>query len=219
MDGHGFKNNYPEEILTFLWRALGYGEIQPGTDWEATPAQGRMVTFDNTEFYPTEVWNNSDQLLGREDGYIYIPNQCDGAGSSNCRLHFVLHGCGGWPRGYMNKGYQDLAITNNLIIVWPDTRCWDNHGQISEGEAYKTNDGTVHRAFQAMIERLTEESGPEPEPSCQTWIDLIQDAQASVASVVSYLAGDAETWTNFDASQLDNVPSACNLSQSLTALR
>ena len=60
MDGHGFKNNYPEEILTFLWRALGYGEIQPGTDWEATPAQGRMVTFDNTEFYPTEVWNNSD---------------------------------------------------------------------------------------------------------------------------------------------------------------
>ena len=70
-----------------------------------------------------------------------------------------------------------------------------------------------------MIERLTEESGPEPEPSCQTWVDLIQDAQASIASVVSYLAGDAETWINFDASQLDNVPSACNLAESLTALR
>ena len=102
-------------------------------------------------------WANDMNFKGRKKGYIYIPNQCQGEGSANCRLHFVLHGCDSSPAYLQNKGYENYAITNDFIVVWPDTRCWDMWGQISPGDTYKTNDGLVHKALNQMIERLTAE--------------------------------------------------------------
>ena len=82
----------------------------------------------------------------------------------------------------MNKGYEDFAITNNIIIVWPDTRCW---GEIAEGYDINTNDGLLQTAFRGMIDRLTTPT----EISCQTYVDLIDEAQTSVTSVIDFLAG------------------------------
>jgi hypothetical protein len=31
-EGHAFKNTYPEDILSFLWDALDYGELQEAGD-------------------------------------------------------------------------------------------------------------------------------------------------------------------------------------------
>ena len=93
-DGHGFKATYAEEYLTFLWGALGYGQLQPRGDWKAEPAPGTLLTFDQKEFFPETLdWQTNENLMGRENGYVYVPNQCQGQGSQNCRLHFVLHGC------------------------------------------------------------------------------------------------------------------------------
>ena len=106
-----------------------------------------MLEFDQREFYPTVDFENNRHFKNRETGYLYIPNQCEGDGSVDCRVHFVLHGCGGSPTYMQNKGYEDYAITNNIIVVWPSTRCWDMFGQISQDDSYKTNDSIVHRAF------------------------------------------------------------------------
>ena len=60
---------------------------------------------------------------------------------------------------------------------------------------------------------------PEPEPNptpidpiCRPYIYLIELAQNSVTSVRDYLAGNRADWLEFDASQLNDVPSECNLS-------
>ena len=100
-------------------------------------------------------------------------------------MHFVLHGCGGNPKGFALKGYNDLAITNDIIMIYPDTKCWDNHGQI-DPENYKTNHGIVHRALKAMLNRVTKESD-SPSNQCDSYTNEISEALASIASVQSFL--------------------------------
>ena len=41
-------------------------------------------------------------------------------------------------------------------MVYPETRCWDNHGTI-DPQNYKTNEGILNQAFEKMIERLTKD--------------------------------------------------------------
>ena len=66
--------------------------------------------------------------MNRENGYLFVPKQCDV--NANCRVHFVMHGCGGQPDGMANQGYNELAVLNSIIMVYPDTNCWDNEGEI-----------------------------------------------------------------------------------------
>ena len=47
---------------------------------------------------------------------------------------------------------------------------------------------------------------------------MIEEAEDSIASVAEFLAGNTETWIDFDYSQLDNAPEECALSSSLAAL-
>ena len=91
----------------------------------------------------------------------------------------MLHGCGGKPQGIAKSGYNDLAMTNNIIMVYPDTRCWDATGSI-DPETYKTNDGIVHRALRFMIDRVSRES-------CSLYATEVGDALANIASVYSFL--------------------------------
>merc|ERR1712242_361637 len=67
-----------------------------------------------------------------------------GANSSNCRVHFALHGCGAWAQSFAKSGYNDLASTNNIIMVYPDLYCWDNEGDI-DPTGFNTNTGMVER--------------------------------------------------------------------------
>ena len=73
---HGFKDTYPQEMLKFLWKELDYGELQEaGND----RTKGTVYTFDQREFYPSTLdWNTHRQLKNRENGLIYIPEQCEG---------------------------------------------------------------------------------------------------------------------------------------------
>ena len=40
---HGFKDTYPQEMLTFLWEQLDYGELQEAGNDET---KGTVYTFD-----------------------------------------------------------------------------------------------------------------------------------------------------------------------------
>ena len=54
----------------------------------------------------------------------------------------MLHGSGARAINGSKVGYNDIAATNNIIIVYPDTRAWDSIGVI-DPEFYKTNEGMV----------------------------------------------------------------------------
>ena len=47
-----------------------------------------------------------------------------------------------------------VAATNNIIMVYPDSRCWDNHGDIDSSN-YLTKEGLYPQIFKMMICRLT----------------------------------------------------------------
>ena len=76
VEKHKFKNTYPKEMLTFLWEKLDYGELQDaGNDKN----KGTLYSFDQKEFYPSTVdWNTNTHFKNRENGLIYIPEQCEG---------------------------------------------------------------------------------------------------------------------------------------------
>ena len=73
----------------------------------------------------------------------------------DCRVHFAFHGCGGNSEDFAKTGYNDLAAANNIIMVYPDMKCWDNEGAI-DAEGFNTNTGLLPTALKAMIEREKE---------------------------------------------------------------
>jgi len=93
-----------------------------------------------------------------------------------------------------------------LIIVYPDTRCWDQHGQV-DPDNYKTRDGIVATALKEMINRLTAEPDDDSEAQCEDYLD---EANDSITSIEEYLAGSRPDWIQFDDSDLSSdTPTAC----------
>jgi len=77
----------------------------------------------------------------------------------------VLHGCGGSPTGFAEGGYNALGALNDIIMVYPDTRCWDNEGNGIDPEYFNTNHGIVPTAFKKMIARVTGTEGGDGDDS------------------------------------------------------
>ena len=161
--GHKFLEEYPETMLSFLYDTLGYTPIVSATSSTSDDEDGVLGTFtefSQREFFPEDVdWDGDENFYNRINGWIYTPVGCEGRASVNCRVHFAFHGCGGNSEDFANTGYNDLAAANNIIMVYPDTKCWDNEGAI-DAEGYNTNTGLLQTALKAMIERVTR--GPRP---------------------------------------------------------
>jgi poly(3-hydroxybutyrate) depolymerase len=86
-------------------------------------------------------WHGLDDF-----GYVFYPKQC-ADGTTICKLHIHFHGCtatllsssNGY--NYITKyGFNEYAISNNIIIVFPQARfnliynqnnCWDFYGYSS----------------------------------------------------------------------------------------
>merc|ERR1712242_173556 len=163
-----------------------------------------------------------------------------GANSSNCRVHFALHGCGAWAQSFAKSGYNDLASTNDIIMAYPDLYCWDNEGDI-DPTGFNTNTGMVPLAIKAMVERVTATSttgdgsstggegsttggegstaGGETVDSCTQYQASITEALESIESVRDFANGRIPSHTQFDGSLLEDIPSSCDLSASLQDIR
>ena len=89
---------------------------------------------------------------------MYVPNACSD-GSEQCKLHFALHGCGGNAGSYGENTsyYNEIGALNNIIMVYPDTRCWDNapDNGVVDSQNYNTKNGVIPRAFKSMMDHLT----------------------------------------------------------------
>lgn len=85
-------------------------------------------------------------------------------------MHFALHGCGAAANGLAEyTGYNQMGALNNIIMVYPDTKCWALAPNTLDDpvELGNTNRGVIPSAFKSMIERVV----GEPVVSLTEWLD------------------------------------------------
>lgn len=109
-----------------------------------------LLEFDQTEFFYGFGENVfDDDPVMDSIGYYYIPKACRIYGHK-CLLHFYFHGCMTsrdvvGPNHVLNSGFLEVAETNGIIMIFPQTRqsvlstlrCWDVYGYT--GDFFGTN--------------------------------------------------------------------------------
>ena len=82
-----------------------------------------IFEFDQTRFYDRDDKSISMHALG----HIYVPPRC--ARGEPCRLHVAFHGCRQHQDAigdafYTNAGYNEVAESNGIIVLYPQTQAW-----------------------------------------------------------------------------------------------
>ena len=145
-----------------------YGTLAARND---APAAAHYIEFDQTAFT-----SNAGMAA---TGWVYVPASC--ASGTQCRLHVALHGCQQnvatiGDKFVKNTGYTRWADTNNIIVLFPQTKvdntshstsasgslanangCWDWIGWYGSNFAQKA--GTQMAAIKAMVDRLASGTG------------------------------------------------------------
>ncbi len=157
--------------------------IYPGLKPPAEQLSGRLIRFDQTEFFGNEPRASMSAF-----GYAYVPRAVEEEGAS-ARVHIALHGC---KQGYnytdfvdgradtanqppygnrymTTTGYNHIADSNNIIVLYPQAEgsdggalqnpdgCWDWWGYSCVDPAkpdYYSRDAIQIRAIHAMLARL-----------------------------------------------------------------
>jgi poly(3-hydroxybutyrate) depolymerase len=192
--GHSIVTDNPEDSLldtnqppyinrsTFMQshRILNhiYDDLQPPSE----RLNGRLLRFDQTEFFGNEARASMSDF-----GYAYVPHAVEKGAPA--RVHIVLHGCK-QGYGYVNyvfgradvtnqapygnryittTGYNEIADSNNIIVLYPQATgsdggglqnpdgCWDWWGYTSpdpEQPDYYSRDAIQIRALHGMLSRL-----------------------------------------------------------------
>lgn len=132
----------------------------------ATALSGKIVEFDQNEFETSPNSSMSDVA------YAYIPKSCD---SQTCKMHVVFHGCHQGAntignRFYSTTGYNEMADTNNIIVLYPQVQasnmvpynpkgCWDFWGYSSPNQFapnFYSKQAPQMAAVRAMLDRLSQ---------------------------------------------------------------
>lgn len=119
-----------------------------------------LISFKQAEF----AGENADTL--GELAYLFVPENCQSG--QQCDVHISFHGCNQNDEAIgdqyaMNAGFNAWAETNNLIILYPQTKkstfmplnpqaCWDWWGYT--GEEYANKDGKQIQAVKAMLDNI-----------------------------------------------------------------
>ena len=141
-----------------------------------------MIEFDQTELIPAD-WSVDETGLA-EYGLMYVPTDCEDD-SESCYVVFALHGCGGDAQTtYDGWGLNEVASTNQLIIIYPESECWDNHGDY-DSDNYLTKSGLYPQFFMNIISALTDEDFEKPSES--TLSALLGYQMTAVGVITAYL--------------------------------
>jgi len=152
--------------LKWIYEQLGY--VAAGT-WAAADsdyaAHGTWQDFAQREFIGIDsdrAWQDHDNWGDSEwdnKGSIYIPTACE---SKKCHVHFAFHPCEGSGTLHEYDGYRELAATNEIILVYPNSYCWNGDGSVpQESGKWLTRDGLYPAAIKAMICRVTTTASEE----------------------------------------------------------
>jgi poly(3-hydroxybutyrate) depolymerase len=129
-----------------------YGPLQDA----APEPKGRFIVFDQQAFT-----RPGDGFA--DEGVVYVPPAC--AAQKGCRVHIALHGCEQSREAvgddFINEsGYAQIADTNRLIVLFPQTKasainpqgCWDWWGYTDLD--YLGKDAPQISAIWSMTEQL-----------------------------------------------------------------
>jgi poly(3-hydroxybutyrate) depolymerase len=136
-----------------------------------TPAASNYIEFNQAAF-------TSNPGMAAT-GWVYVPASC--ASGAACKLHVALHGCQQnhatiGDKFIKNTGYTRWADTNDIVVLFPQTRvdstsratsasgslanpngCWDWIGWYGSNFAQKS--GTQQAAIKAMVDQLSSGGG------------------------------------------------------------
>lgn len=156
--------------------------IYPGLKPPAERATGRLLRFDQAEFFGAAARASMSRF-----GYVYLPRAVEEGAPA--RVHIALHGC---KQGYnytnyvygradtanqppygnryiTTTGYNTIADSNDLIVLYPQAQghdddqaqnpdgCWDWWGYTSEDEEqpdYYSRNAVQIKAIHGMLSRL-----------------------------------------------------------------
>lgn len=146
-----------------------YGTLNPRNN---APAAGNYIEFDQSAFTAGNPGMAST-------AWLYVPSSC--ASGTQCKLHVALHGCQQstdkiGDRYVKNTGYTRWADTNNIIVLFPQTKtdntsrptaasgslgnpnaCWDWIGWY--GGDFAQKGGKQVAAIKAMVDRISSGTG------------------------------------------------------------
>jgi hypothetical protein len=139
-----------------------YGNLNP----PAGTLSGKIIKFNQREFI------DSDRSSMSAIAYAYVPKSCE---TETCRVHVAFHGCeqGAAKIGdiyYTTTGYNELADTNTLIVLYPQVEpadpipynpkgCWDFWGYSSPDQMHPnfySKRAPQMAAVMGMLKRLAE---------------------------------------------------------------
>lgn len=154
----GFEQS--EDMLNFL-----YAGLNP----PAATLSGNIVAFNQRSFI------NGAYSSMNKTAYAYVPASCN---THSCRVHVAFHGCQQdvsviGNRFYAHTGYNELADTNNIIVLYPQAAvsrvypynpngCWDFWGYSDVDPFlpdFYARSGIQMAAVKAMLDRL---AAPRP---------------------------------------------------------
>ena len=91
-------------------------------------------------------------------------------------------------------GYLELAATNEIILVYPTSHCWNSDDSVPQQEGnYLTKDGLYPKALMAMICRLT--AADAETADCPTLPDDYEGSQG----LGDWVKEEWENWMNATA--------------------
>jgi poly(3-hydroxybutyrate) depolymerase len=143
-------------ILTYI-----YGKLNS----PAVNLSGQIIEFDQSEFVKSAISSMSNTA------YAYVPKPCL---TQTCKVHVAFHGCKQGAsaignRFYSTTGYNELADTNNIIVLYPQVQaselipfnregCWDFWGYSTSDPfiPFYSQQAPQMAAVRAMLTRLSE---------------------------------------------------------------
>ena len=77
VDGHGGNPDNPYLIIEHLYTSLGYTDSVEEPSWFDAETVGTFYPWNQLEFYPEDLDWELPNFKDRENGYIYVPSQCE----------------------------------------------------------------------------------------------------------------------------------------------
>lgn len=129
---------------------------------------GTLKTFSQEEFCVKYAKQSCLDIYMSSEGHYYVPKKCEDP-NSNCKLHFVLHGCGltamNYGTGYMRTLTMfELADKFGIVLIMPSAHnydnggtlygCWNTNGYVGLGLNYMTKDNLQFQVMKAFADRL-----------------------------------------------------------------
>jgi poly(3-hydroxybutyrate) depolymerase len=154
-----------------------YGALEPPR--KPNEVTGKVKSFSQEAYARPDT---PGALSMADEGYVFVPKDCENATGPACRVHIVLHGCqqdaNDVGRQVVDKvGYNEWADTNRIIMLYPQTRarplplptqplnplaCWDWWGYVTYDDAYVTKSGRQITAIKKMLDALTAKYRTQP---------------------------------------------------------